>query len=257
MDFIQVLILSVVEGITEFLPISSTGHLVLTSDLLRIPQTNFVKSFEIFIQLGAILAVIVLYWRLLLQSKALWFRLIIAFIPTAVIGLIFYKMIKTFLLGNNAITLWALFLGGIVLIVIEKLYKEQPHHLEKIESLSLQKSFWIGVIQSLAMIPGVSRSAATIFGGIFMGLKRKPAVEFSFLLAIPTMAAASGFDLLKSNVAFSGSEWMMLFVGFVGAFLTAILAVKLLVRYIEHHTFISFGIYRIILAVLFWLFIIR
>lgn len=257
MDIFQALILSAVEGITEFLPISSTGHLVLTSELLRIQQTDFVKSFEVIIQLGAILAVVVLYWKRLLQGKALWLRLFVAFLPTAVIGFALYKFIKTVLLGNPMITLWALFLGGIALIVIEKLYKEKAHHLDEIESLSLKKAFVIGLIQSFSMVPGVSRAAATIFGGLFMGLKRKPAVEFSFLLAIPTMAGATGLDLLKSDFSFSGNEWGLLAVGFAGAFVTAIVAIKYFVRYVQHHTFVAFGVYRIVLALVFWLFIIR
>lgn len=257
MDFLQVLILSAVEGITEFLPISSTGHLVLTAELLKIQQTEFVKSFEVIIQLGAILAVVVLYWKRLLQSKALWTRLAVAFIPTAVIGFALYKVIKTVLLGNPQVTLWALFLGGIGLIVIEKFYKEQPHHLDSVDKLPLKKAFMIGLVQSISMIPGVSRAAATIFGGLFMGLKRTAAVEFSFLLAIPTMAAATGLDLIKSDFSFSSQEWMLLAVGFVGAFVTAILAIRYFVRYVQHHSFIAFGIYRIILAIVFWLFVIR
>jgi undecaprenyl-diphosphatase len=257
MDFLQVLILSAVEGITEFLPISSTGHMVLVSELLRMQQTEFVKNFEVVIQLGAILAVVVLYWQRLLQSKVLWSRLVVAFVPTALIGLVLYKFIKTVLLGNPAVTLWALFLGGIALIIVEKLYKEQPHHLDKIESLSLKKSAIIGVVQSLSMIPGVSRAAATIIGGLFVGLKREPAVEFSFLLAIPTMIAATGLDLVKSNFAFSSSEWGLLSFGFIGAFITALLAVKFFIRYVQHHTFVAFGVYRIVLALLFWIFILH
>lgn len=256
MDFLQVVIFSVVEGITEFLPISSTGHLVLTSELLRIPQTEFVKSFEIIIQLGAILSIIVLYWKQLLASKTLSLKVMAAFIPTAIIGFAFYDVIKMFLLGNTAVTLWALFLGGIALIVLEKFYQEQPHHIEKLETMSYKKALMIGLVQSFSMVPGVSRAAATIFGGLFVGLKRKAAVEFSFLLAIPTMAAATGLDLIKTDFSFSSSEWGMLAIGFVGAFFTAILAVKYFIRYIEKHSFFAFGVYRIVLAILFWIFIV-
>lgn len=257
MDILQVLILSAVEGITEFLPISSTGHLVLTSELLKIQQTDFVKSFEVIIQLGAILAVVFLYWKRLLTSKLLILKILAAFIPTAIIGFGLYSVIKLFLLGNTMITLWALFLGGIALIVIEKIYKEQPHHLESIEKLSYKNAVLIGLAQSISMIPGVSRAAATILGGLFVGLKRKAAVEFSFLLAIPTMAAATGLDLIKSDFSFSGEEWGLLIIGFIGAFITAILAVKYFLKFIERHTFVAFGIYRIIIALSFWLFIIR
>ncbi len=257
MDILHAIILSIVEGISEFLPISSTGHLILASDLLKIPQTEFVKSFEIIIQLGAILSVVVLYWRRLLTNKEITFRVLASFIPTAVIGFGLYKLIKTFLLGNTAVTLWALLIGGIVLIVVEKLYKEQPHHLDSIEKLSYKNAVIIGLVQALSVIPGVSRSAATIFGGLFVGLKRKPAVEFSFLLAIPTMAAATGLDLVKSNFSFSSQEWGILVVGLIGAFVTALLAIKYFLKFIEKHTFVGFGIYRIILAVLFWFFIVR
>ena len=256
MDILHALILSVVEGISEFLPISSTGHLVLTSELLKIPQTEFVKSFEIIIQLGAILSVIVLYWRRLVESRQLSLKVLAAFLPTAVVGFALYKVIKVFLLGNTMVTLLALFLGGIALIVAEKFYKEQPHHLEELEKLTYKKAFLIGLAQSISVIPGVSRAAATIFGGLFLGLKRKAAVEFSFLLAIPTMAAATGLDLLKTSFSFSGQEWGVLSVGFIGAFITAIFAVKYFIKYIEHHTFVVFGIYRIVLAILFWLFIV-
>ncbi|HEX8931754.1 MAG TPA: undecaprenyl-diphosphate phosphatase [Patescibacteria group bacterium] len=257
MDILHAIILSIVEGISEFLPISSTGHMILASDLLKVPQTDFVKSFEIIIQLGAILAVVVLYWKKLLTNKNVFMKVATAFIPTAIIGYLLYKIIKTFLLGNTVITLWALLLGGIVLILIEKLYKEQPHHLDSIEKLSYKNAAVIGLIQALSVIPGVSRSGATIVGGLFMGLKRQMAVEFSFLLAIPTMIAATGLDLVKDNFAFSGQEWVALAIGFVGAFITALLAIKYFLNFVKKHTFIGFGIYRIIVAVFFWLFIVR
>ncbi len=257
MDFLQAIILSVVEGVSEFLPISSTGHLVLASQLLHVAQTEFVKSFEVIIQLGAILAVVVLYGKRLLENKKLWPKIIAAFVPTAIIGFALYKLIKHFLLGNTAVTLWALLIGGIVLLFIEKFYKEQPHHLEKAENLSYKKAMVIGLVQSISVIPGVSRSAATILGGLFVGLKRKTAVEFSFFLAIPTMAAATGLDLAKSSFGFTSQEWGVLTVGFVGAFLTALLAVKYFLRYIEHHSFVAFGLYRIMVAIVFWLMIVR
>jgi len=257
MDLLQALLLSVVEGITEFLPISSTGHLVLASELLRIPQTDFVKSFEVIIQLGAILAVVVLYAKTLLTNRGLWPKLAVAFVPTAIIGFTLYKLIKEMLLGNTQVTLWALFIGGIILIVWEKFYKEKPHHLDKIEKLSYKKAFLVGVFQSLSVIPGVSRAGATIIGGLSVGLTRRAAVEMSFLLAIPTMVAATGLDLIKSNFSFSGNEWLVLSVGFVGAFITALFAVKYFIKYVAHHTFVAFGIYRIVLALFFWFVIVQ
>ncbi len=256
MDFLQALIFSIVEGLSEFLPISSTGHLVLASELLDIPQTEFVKSFEIIIQLGAILAIVALYAKTLLTNKAVWLRILTAFLPTAVVGLTLYRFIKDFLIGNTTVTLAALFLGGIALIILELVHRENKAHAEKIEDLSLKQSFLIGVCQSLSVIPGVSRAAATIIGGLFLGAKRKTAVEFSFLLAVPTMFSATGLDLLKSDFAFSGEEYLLLLTGFLGSFIIAIFAVKFLLKFVQNHTFIPFGVYRIILALLFWIFLI-
>lgn len=257
MDIFQAVILSIVEGISEFLPISSTGHLVLTSHLLNIEQTEFVKSFEIIIQLGAILAVVVLYWKTLITKRMLWPKLLIAFLPTAIVGLTLYKIIKGFLIGNPEVTLWALFLGGILLIVFEKLYEEKLHHTDSLEKITSKNAFLIGVAQSFSIVPGVSRAAATIIGGLFVGLKRNVAVEFSFLLAIPTMFAATALDLKESALNFTTQEFMVLGVGFIGAFITAILAIKFFIKYVQNHTFIPFGIYRIILAGLYWFFLIR
>lgn len=257
MDFIQAIILSGVEGLTEFLPISSTGHLVLAADILNIPQTDFVKSFEIIIQLGAISAVILLYTKTLLTNRLLWPRILTAFLPTALVGFMLYEVIKDFLIGNILVTLATLFSGGVALIVLELFYKEQGHHADRIEKLSLKQSFLIGLCQSISVIPGVSRAAATIIGGLFVGAKRKTAVEFSFLLAIPTMLAATSLDFVKSGFAFSGDEYLMLLVGFGGSFIVAIAAVKFLLKFIQTHTFVPFGVYRIILALLFWLLIVR
>lgn len=253
MNYLQAIILSIVEGITEFLPISSTGHLILMSDLLNITQTDFVKSFEIIIQLGAILGVVFLYWKTLLENKKIWIKIIAAFLPTAVIGFTLYKLIKSFLLGNTYVTLLALFLGGVALIILELVHKEKDHHAEKIENISLKTAFLIGLFQSISMIPGVSRSAATIVGGLLLGMRRKTAVEFSFLLAVPTMIAASGLDILKSNFSFTSYEYSLLAVGLIGSFIVAIFAVKFFLSFIQNHTFIPFGIYRIILFVLFFI----
>lgn len=257
MDVFQALIFSLVEGITEFLPISSTGHLVLTSTLLHIPQTEFVKSFEIIIQLGAILAVVVLYGKKLLVSRKIMVTILMSFIPTAVLGLVFYKLIKEVLLGNPLVTVMALFLGGVALIIIELLHKGKTYPVTKLEDISYKQAVIIGLAQSVSMIPGVSRAAATIVGGLLFGVDRKTAVEYSFLLAVPTMAAATGLDVLKSDLVFSSSELMLLAVGFIGSFLVALVAIKLLLSFIQKYTFIPFGIYRIILALLFWIFLLR
>lgn len=251
MDIIQALILSVIEGVTEFLPVSSTGHLVLASNLLKIPQTEFVKSFEIFIQLGAILAVVVLYVKKYFKNFKAWKNIVAAFIPTAIIGFLLYKIVKSFLLGNMLVTVLALLIGGILLIALERIHKEKKSDVNSIEALSLRQSFMIGLVQSISIIPGVSRSAATILGGMFLGAKRETAVEFSFLLAVPTMLAATGLDLLKSNFFFTSQEVMILAVGFVGSFITALLIVKWFIKFIKTNNFFWFGVYRIVLSLIF------
>lgn len=261
MTILHSLILGIIEGVTEFLPISSTGHLTLASEILKIGQLNFTKSFEIIIQLGAILSVIVLYWKSFLNINNLK-KIIVAFLPTGIIGLALYKIVKAYLLGNETVVLWALALGGAALIIFEFWHKEQPASVEGfdetkgIEEISYKQSFLIGLCQSLAIVPGVSRSAATIVGGLLMGLKRKTIVEFSFLLAVPTMLAASGLDLIKNASSFSKDQFGVLAVGFGVSFVVAMLSIKFLLRFIRNHNFIPFGIYRILIAIIFWLVII-
>ncbi len=246
--------MAAVEGVTEFLPISSTGHLILTAKLLAIAQTDFVKSFEIVIQLGAITAVLIMYARKVLAKLALVKPILIAFVPTALWGLMAYKFIKGYLLGNTAVTVWALLLGGIFMIWYERKMRNKEGKL-KIEDLDCKKSLQIGLFQAISMVPGVSRAMATIFGGMGAGLSRAEATQFSFLLAIPTMAAATGLDLFKSGWSFTTDEWGMLFTGFIGAFVSAFVVVKWLVGYVQKHDFVAFGIYRIVLALIFLLII--
>lgn len=263
MNFFQAVFLSVIEGITEFLPISSTGHLILASSLFDIPQTEFTKSFEIFIQLGAILAVLFMYWQTLWQNKILWKKILIAFIPSGIFGFTLYKFIKKFLLGNSLIVAVSLILGGIILILFEKYSKARRHREsnhssqstthEEMGKLTFKSALIIGFSQTLSMIPGVSRSAATIIGGMTVGLRRQTAVEFSFLLAVPTMFAATGLDLIKTGFSFSSYEYWLLFIGFIGSFITAFVTVKYFLRFIQVHSLIVFGVYRIILAVVFLL----
>lgn len=255
MDLLTAIILGIIEGLTEFLPISSTGHLILATELLKIPSSDFIKSFGIIIQLGAILAVVSLYWKKLFTNKKVIIRVFLAFIPTAIIGFIFYSLVKDFLLSSNEVVLVALFVGGLVLIIFELWHKEEELAVGEIENISLPKAFGLGVCQALAIIPGVSRSGATIIGGLAFGLKRTTIVEFSFLLAVPTMVAASGFDLIKSSIGWSGNEIGLLLVGLVTSFLVALLAIKTFLDYIQRHNFIIFGVYRIILAVVFGLLI--
>lgn len=254
--FSDALLLGIVEGLTEYLPISSTAHLVLTSHLLDIAQTNFAKTFEIAIQSGAILAVVALYWRKFLDIRVLK-TLGAAFMPTAILGFFFYGTIKTYLLGNMGVVLWALAIGGALLIIFERFHREpEDAAVAPVEGISYGKAILIGLAQSVAMIPGVSRSAATIVGGLLLGVRRTAIVEFSFLLAVPTLAAATALDLFKNYAAFSHAEFGNLGVGFLAAFTTAIIAIKFLLAYIKNHTFTAFGVYRILLVILFLLFFI-
>ena len=252
MHIFQSIILGIVEGVTEFLPISSTGHMILASHVLGITETDFVKSFEIFIQLGAILAVVVLYWRKLLMNKKIFLRVCVAFLPTAVIGLALYKVVKIYLLGNVSVVLWSLLLGGIFLIGFEYFRKGKISHTNEIENISYKQAFIVGLFQSIAIIPGVSRSAATIVGGLALGISREAIVEFSFMLAVPTMVAATGLDLIKSGHSFDGGQIELLATGFIVAFISAFFAIKFLLNYVKNHTFTSFGIYRIVIAILFF-----
>jgi undecaprenyl-diphosphatase len=256
MNLIQVIILSLVEGLTEFLPISSTGHLILTSRLLDIQTTSFVKTFEIVIQLGAILAVVTLYFKKFVTSLDLLKKLFVAFVPTAIVGFTVYPLVKSVLLGSSAITLNALFWGGIALIGIEFfLRKNSKEHSTKSTEPTYKQALIIGTFQSLSVIPGVSRAAATIVGGLLTGLDRVTATEFSFLLAVPTMFAATGYDVWKSREMIAQGGAITLFVGTVLSFFFALLAVKFLIAFVKKHDFTAFGVYRILLAILFWVFI--
>jgi len=251
MDMAASIILGIVEGFSEFLPISSTGHLILAGKLLGLAESDFVKSFDIAIQLGAILSVVVLYWRDLLVNWETIKKVTVAFLPTGIIGFVLYKIIKNILLGSTAVVLWSLLVGGIILIVFETLHREKDDATKSLSEITYRQSFLIGVFQSLAVIPGVSRSAATILGGLILGMKRTLIVEFSFLLAVPTMLAATLYDLYKNGAVFSSYQFNYLAVGFLTSFIVALASIKLLIRFVQSHTFILFGIYRIAL-VLVW-----
>ena len=244
----QAVVLGVVEGVTEFLPISSTAHLVIVSELLKIDQSVFVKTFEIAIQSGAILAVVVLYVKKFFDIEVLK-RVCIAFVPTAVLGLLFYTLIKTYLIGNMSVILTALALGGVFLILFETYFRKEDV-VSDIKSITYKNAFYIGLFQSVAMIPGVSRSAATIVGGLLLGVKRDTIIEFSFLLAVPTMLAATGLDLIKSSGSITQSEFGILGIGFVTSFIMAIASIKFLLRFIKTRTFVAFGVYRVLLVLL-------
>lgn len=199
MDLLQAVLLGIVEGLTEFLPVSSTAHLMLTASLLGKKPDEFLKTFEIAIQPGAILAVLTLYWRKLLVEWETAKRVAVAFVPTAVLGVLCYKTIKSVLLESHYVALAALALGGMFLILFEKLHREKPQANADLAKVSLLHCVIIGCCQAFAFVPGVSRSAATILGGLILGWERRAAVEFSFLLAVPTMLAATAYDLYRST----------------------------------------------------------
>jgi undecaprenyl-diphosphatase len=250
MTLLQSIIIAIIEGLTEFLPISSTGHMILASSIMKIQDDAFVKTFEISIQLGAIMAIVMLYAKRFLKGFSIYFKLGAAFIPTAIIGFLAYDFIKSYLF-NSTIVAVSLILGGIVLIFIDKKLVNQESKTNLIENISYKNAFFIGLIQCFSMIPGVSRAAATIIGGVFNGLDKKQATEFSFLLAVPTMFAATGYDLLKTPVVFSKQEIVLLGIGLIVAFFTAWLAVKVFLKIVENYGFKLFGYYRIILGVIF------
>lgn len=247
MSLIQTIIISIVEGVTEFLPISSTGHLILTSHLLGLTQTEFMKSFEIIIQFGAILAVVAIYFKKLISNLDLSLNILAAFIPTALIGFLFYDFIKGNLIGNNWVVIVSLFIGGIAMLIFEYfIVKTKTRKLRTTDYLIL------GLFQSISVIPGVSRAFATIFGGMLLGMNRKNATEFSFLLAIPTMAGATALDLAKTDIFnWSSGQISTLTIGFITSFMVAFIVVKWLIKYIQTHDFKIFGWYRIAVAIIF------
>jgi len=237
------IILGAVEGITEFLPISSTAHLMLATRALGIPFSVFTKTFTIAIQSGAILAVVVLYWRTLFNWQTI-LKLIAAFIPTGVVGLALYPFVSGSALENIPLVLTTLALGGAFLIVFERVHEKRPA-TDISEYVTYRQAVGIGFAQSLAIIPGISRAAATVIGGMAMGVSRQAMVEFSFLLAVPTMFAATSLDLLKHYSLFTRDEFSALAVGFVVAFVTSLIAIKWLLKFVQTHSFAPFGWYRI------------
>ena len=250
MTLLQSIIIAIIEGITEFLPISSTGHMILASAIMHIEDDAFVKTFEIAIQLGAILAIVLLYIKRFFQSLTIYFKLAIAFLPTAIIGFLAYDFIKTHLFNPTVVAI-SLILGGIVLILIDKKVVAKESETEVLENITYKNAFFIGLFQCISMIPGVSRAAATIIGGIFNGLDKKQATEFSFLLAVPTMFAATGYDLLKTPIVFTHDELIMLSIGLLVAFVTAWIAVKLFLKIVSQYGFTWFGYYRILIGIAF------
>lgn len=253
MNLFEAIVIAIVEGLTEFLPISSTGHMIITEKLLGVPDSDFTKLFTVGIQLGAILAVVVLYWKKFLAplktgNLSFYFKLIVAVIPALALGFIFSDKIDRLLDSSSslssitvAITMIA---GGVVLLFIDNLFK--VHTISEDEKISYPRAFIIGLWQCIAMIPGVSRSAASIIGGMQQKLTRKLAAEFSFFLAMPTMAAATGYKLLKGYNTISSGDLKLFAIGNIVAFIVAMLAIKFFIGFLQKHGFKLFGYYRII-----------
>ncbi len=246
MTYVEAIILAIVEGLTEFLPISSTGHMIITSSLMGISEESFTKIFTVNIQFGAILSVVVLYWKRFFQSLDFYFKLFVAFLPAAFFGFFLGDIIDA-MLESVLVVAISLLLGGIVLIFIDKIFNGEGKDSNHISYLT---ALQIGFFQCIAMIPGVSRSAATIIGGMSKGLSRKAAAEFSFFLAVPTMFAAAGYKLLKDYEAIQQQDLQVLLVGNIVAFIVAILAIKGFITFLTKYGFKVFGYYRIALGLL-------
>jgi undecaprenyl-diphosphatase len=249
MSIFDSIVLGIVEGITEFLPISSTAHMIVVSTLLGLKQTTQNVAFEVIIQLGATLAIVLIYLKKInLKEINLWKKVFLAFLPLAVIGFLLRHQIKE--LFTVTTVAWMFIIGGIVFFIVEKLYSKEKVKLNDVEKVSFKQALIIGIFQVFALIPGTSRSGATIVGGMLSGLSRKTAADFSFLLAIPTMFAASGYELLKNIHSFSNQNLTVLAVGFVVSFIASYIAVKLFLKYVQKYTLNAFGIYRIIFGIL-------
>ncbi|MFM7015846.1 MAG: undecaprenyl-diphosphate phosphatase [Bacteroidota bacterium] len=255
MNIFQSVVLAIVEGITEFLPISSTGHMVIASSLMGISNDEFTKTFTVSIQLGAILSVVVLYFKRFFQTINFYFKLFIGVIPAIILGLLFDDYIDA-LLGNVLIVAYTLLVGGVLLIFLEDLLKHKEIE-DSTDDITYPKAFKVGIFQCLAMIPGVSRSASTIIGGMIQNLSRKTAAEFSFFLALPTMFGATVLKVYKfskamheKGVSFTDNEKLMLIIGNIVAFAVAMIAIKAFISYLTKHGFKMFGYYRIIVGLL-------
>jgi len=254
MDIIQAIILGVIEGATEFLPISSTGHMIVASQWMGLSQTESNKAFEVIIQLAAILAVVANYRNRFVFNPVnieLWKKVVLAFIPLGLVGLLLHKQIKAMFTVDIVAVMFII--GGVIFLVIEYFQKNKQQPTQRLEDMSYAQAGWIGIAQVFALIPGTSRAGASIVGALLVGLSRKASAEFSFLLALPVMLAASGFDLLKHYQDFSGGNLLVLAAGFVVAFISAWLVMRLFIRFLERFTFVAFGVYRILFgAILLW-----
>jgi undecaprenyl-diphosphatase len=249
MSIFEAIIFGIVQGFTEFLPISSTGHLIVTSKFLDIEQTNMTKAYEVIIQLASILALFLTYKsKFSINQITLWNRVFIAFLPIGIIGFIFAKHIKT--LFSIEIVALMFIIGGIIFLIVEKYYQEDNHKTKNIEDISYRQAFFIGIFQIAALIPGTSRAGSTIIGGMLLKINRKCSTEFSFLLALPVLCAASFYDLIKHYQEFNSSNLLLLIVGFFTSFIFAYIAIKIFLKFLENFTFVFFGIYRIVIGIL-------
>jgi undecaprenyl-diphosphatase len=244
MDYLQAIIIAIVEGVTEFLPISSTGHMIITEKLLGLEPSSLLNVYKITIQFGAIISVICLYWRRFFKSTDFYLKLFVGFLPAAVFGFLLSDFIDQ-MLGNVWIVVISLIAGGIVLIFIDSWLKNDNPDNQEITYL---KAFKIGLFQVISIVPGVSRSAATIIGGMFQRLNRSQAAEFSFFLAVPTMFAASAWELFKHYNDIDSSNICLLIVGNIVAFIVALMAIRSFIRFLTNHGFKVFGYYRIIVG---------
>jgi len=249
MDILQAIIIGIIEGFTEFLPISSTGHMIVASEFLGIEQSAVVKAYEVIIQFAAILAVMLLYRdKINIKEIALWQKIIAAFFPLAIVGFILKDWIKTIFVTETVA--WMFIVGGIIFIVVEYFHKDEEKPSQDIEEVTWKQAMSIGFAQILSLVPGTSRAGATIIGGMLSGVNRKASTEFSFLLAIPVMMAVSGYDLLKHYEDFIGADLTAFVVGFVVAFVVAYITIKMFIVFLQRFTFVAFGIYRIIFGII-------
>lgn len=286
-DLLKVIILSIVEGVTEFLPVSSTGHLILVNEFVNLQPDNFANAFNVIIQLGAIISVVVLYFNRLnpwdlektknyfpknyqslngqsrfyyrlthphKETMDLWKRVIVAVIPAGILGFLFDDIIDQYLFNPIIVALMLLTWGIIIILIENKNKKDKRQRLDNLSLISYKTAFLIGCFQVLAMIPGTSRSAATIIGAMVLGLSRGASAEFSFFLAIPTMLGATLLKVFKNVSGFTGYQWILILIGMVLSFIVAYIVIKKFMEYIRKHDFIIFGKYRIILSIIVFLY---
>lgn len=252
MTTLQAVVLAIVEGLTEYLPISSTGQMIVVSSFMGIAADQFTKDFTVIVQFGAILAVLFLYWRRFIESKHLYLKLFIAFLPTALIGFMVKSKVDA-ILDSVIVVATTQILGGILLLFVDKWFERQERRLAEIQAghidnLDFKRTSLIGLVQCLAFIPGMSRSASTIIGGLFAGLNRQAAAEFSFLLAVPTLAAATAWKSIKIYETIQPDQIGILLLGNLVAFVVAVITIKLFIGFLTRRGFFIFGVYRILLG---------